>query len=40
VIIAYAPPSDRYLSFQEREEFALLRAEKLNVQEIARRMDR
>lgn len=35
-----SPPSGRYLSFQEREELALLRAEKLGVREIARRMGR
>ncbi len=32
--------SGRYLSFAEREEIALLRAQKLGVREIARRVDR
>lgn len=35
-----SPPTGRYLSFAEREELALLRAEKLGVREIARRMAR
>jgi len=35
-----APLSGRYLSFVEREEIALLRAEKLGVREIARRIGR
>jgi IS30 family transposase len=34
------PPSGRYLSFAEREEIALLRAEKCGVREIARRLGR
>ncbi|MEZ5090174.1 MAG: IS30 family transposase [Micropruina sp.] len=33
-------PSDRYLSFAEREEIALLRAKDLGVREIARRIGR
>jgi len=35
-----APLSGRYLSFAEREEIALLRAQKLGVREIARRVGR
>lgn len=35
-----AEPSGRYLSFEEREEIALLRAKQVGVREIARRMDR
>ena len=35
-----APVSGRYLSFSEREEIALLRAQKLGVREIARRVGR
>jgi IS30 family transposase len=35
-----APLSGRYLSFTEREEIALLRAEKCGVREIARRLGR
>ena len=38
--IALAPLSGRYLSFAEREEIALLRAQKLGVREIARRVGR
>ena len=34
------PVSDRYLSFAEREEIALLRAQDLGVREIARRIGR
>ena len=34
------PLSGRYLSFGEREEIALLRAQKVGVCEIARRMER
>lgn len=32
--------SGRYLSFEEREEIAILRAKQLGVREIARRLDR
>ncbi len=35
-----APPSGRYLSFWEREEIALLRAQQCAVREIARRLGR
>jgi IS30 family transposase len=35
-----APLSGRYLSFEEREEIALLRAQGAGVREIARRLDR
>ena len=35
-----APPSGRYLSFPEREEVALLRAQQCGVREIARRLGR
>lgn len=35
-----APPSGRYLSFSEREEIALLRAQQCGVREIARRLGR
>jgi len=35
-----APPSGRYLSFSEREEVALLRAQQCGVREIARRLGR
>src|SRR5579863_9563881 len=38
--VTLAPLSGRYLSFVEREEIALLRAEKLGVREIARRVGR
>jgi len=34
------PPSRRYLSFSEREEIALLRAQESGVREIARRLGR
>nr|WP_231114651.1 IS30 family transposase [Lentzea aerocolonigenes] len=34
------PVSDRYLSLQEREEIAVLRAEKLSMREIGRRLGR
>jgi transposase, IS30 family len=34
------PVSDRYLSLEEREEIAVLRAEKLSMREIARRLGR
>ena len=33
-------PSERYLSFAEREQIALLRAERVGVREIARRLER
>jgi hypothetical protein len=35
-----APVSGRYLSFAEREEIAILRAQRLGVREIARRLGR
>lgn len=38
--ISLADPSGRYLSFEEREEIALLRAERIGVREIARRLGR
>jgi IS30 family transposase len=38
--IKLSPPSGRYLSFAEREEIALLRAQKLGVREIAREVGR
>ena len=38
--ISLAPPSGRYLSFAEREELALLRAQGLGVCEIARELNR
>lgn len=38
--IALAEPSGRYLSFEEREEIALLRAKQVGVREIARRIGR
>src|SRR5215212_5562310 len=38
--VALGPPSGRYLSFAEREEIALLRAERCGVREIARRLGR
>lgn len=38
--ISLAEPSGRYLSFEEREEIALLRAEQVGVREIARRIGR
>lgn len=38
--ISLAPQSGRYLSFAEREDLALLKAEKLGVREIARRLNR
>ena len=34
------PPSERYLSFAEREEVALLRAQGHGVREVARRLGR
>jgi len=38
--ISLAEPSGRYLSFAEREEIALLRAQDYGVREIARRIGR
>src|SRR5207247_1914164 len=38
--IRFAPLSGRYLSFSEREEIAILHAQKVGVREIARRIDR
>jgi transposase len=38
--IQLSPVSDRYLSFVEREEIALLNAQETGVREIARRLDR
>lgn len=38
--IQLTPPSDRYLSFTEREEIALLNAQAVGVREIARRLGR
>ena len=38
--ISLAPHAGRYLSFVEREELALLKAEHLGVREIARRLGR
>ena len=38
--VSLAPVSGRYLSFAEREEIALLRAQRLGVREIARRVGR
>src|SRR5665811_1362301 len=38
--ISLTPPSDRYLSFREREEIALLRAGGSGMREIARKLDR
>src|SRR5215475_11989704 len=38
--ISLAPLSGRYLSFAEREEIAILRAQRVGVREIARRLDR
>ena len=38
--ITLAPLSGRYLSFAEREEIAILRAQRLGVREIARRVGR
>jgi hypothetical protein len=38
--ISLAPRSDRYLSFVEREEIAILKAQGTNVRDIARRLDR
>jgi IS30 family transposase len=38
--ITLVPPSGRYLSFAEREEVALLRAQRCGVREVARRLGR
>ncbi|MEV6742682.1 IS30 family transposase [Streptomyces sp. NPDC051104] len=38
--IQLSPVSDRYLSFAEREEIGLLKAQQTGVREIARRLDR
>lgn len=38
--ISLAEPSGRYLSFEEREEIALLQAKDVGVREIARRIGR
>jgi IS30 family transposase len=38
--VTLAPLSGRYLSFAEREEIALLRAQQCGVREIARRLRR
>lgn len=38
--ISLDEPTGRYLSFAEREEIALLRAQKIGVREIARRIGR
>jgi hypothetical protein len=38
--ISLAEPTGRYLSFEEREEIALLRAKQVGVREIARRIGR
>lgn len=38
--ISLAEPTGRYLSFEEREEIALLRAQHIGVREIARRLGR
>jgi IS30 family transposase len=38
--ITLEPPSGRYLSFSEREEIGLLRAQQCGVREIARRLER
>jgi IS30 family transposase len=38
--ICLAPPTGRYLSFEEREEIALLRARQLGVREIGRKIGR
>ena len=38
--ISLAVPTGRYLSFEEREEIALLRAKQIGVREIARRIGR
>ncbi|MEV0699967.1 IS30 family transposase [Saccharopolyspora sp. NPDC050389] len=38
--VDHTPPSGRYLSFAEREEIAILKAQKCGVREISRRLDR
>src|SRR5437879_3687828 len=38
--ISLVPLSGRYLSFAEREEIAILRAQRVGVREIARRLNR
>src|SRR5881227_192522 len=38
--ISLAPLSGRYLSFAEREEIAILRAQRVGLREIARRLNR
>ena len=38
--ITLSPPSGRYLSFSEREEIALLRAQQVGVRDIARQLER
>jgi len=38
--VSAKPPSDRYLSFAEREEIAILHSQKQGVREIARRLGR
>jgi len=38
--LTFAQVSGRYLSFAEREEIAVLRAQRLGVREIARRLGR
>jgi hypothetical protein len=38
--VALSAPSERFLSFAEREEIALLRAKRCGVREIARRLGR
>ena len=38
--VAQAPPSGRYLSLEEREEIAILRARDCGAREIARRLGR
>jgi IS30 family transposase len=38
--ISLAPVSGRYLSFSEREEIAIMRAQRAGVREIARRLGR
>ena len=39
-LISLDPPSGRYLSFEEREEIAVLRAQECGVREVARRLGR
>ncbi len=38
--VDFAPPTGRYLSFPEREEIAVMKAQKLGVREIGRRLGR